>query len=402
MKTRLTSLAVVVVILLIGAAWAGAAQSPTPGAPPTDKPIKIGLLLPYTSISAGAAQEADRGARLYLEEFQWKMAGRPVELIAEDTQIQPSISLTKAKKLIEKDNVDFLIGETNGAACIAIRDYVHSQGTPWIATVCQPPPAVLGAKAASPSIFWMASTPYQAGLNMGRWVREKTRHQKVGIIASDFATGHGYANAFKAGFEQAGGQIVQELYPALGTSDFGPFISGIDPTKMEAVYAWLVSADALRFLKQFSEYGLKARLPVFGFDALVEDQFLASLGQTAKGVIVSSIYHHSLNNPENRRFVNAYKARYNLVPGFYAESSYDALRILNQALEATKGNTLDRARLVTAIHDTQWNLARGPVQFDSLNMVTQNVYVVQVEEAGGQMTKRVIDVMEKVSSVPKQ
>ena len=87
MKTRLTSLAVVVVILLIGAAWAGAAQSPTPGAPPTDKPIKIGLLLPYTSISAGAAQEADRGARLYLEEFQWKMAGRPVELIAEDTQI---------------------------------------------------------------------------------------------------------------------------------------------------------------------------------------------------------------------------------------------------------------------------------------------------------------------------
>src|SRR5690606_1226426 len=136
-------------------------------------PVKIGLLLPYTGPLSVQGTDTTRGFELYMKKIGMKAGGREIQILKEDGEAKPDVGVTKVRKLVERDGVDFLVGPVNSATALAIRDYVDQQGVPLIVPVAFT--RVLTAPPlASPSIFRLIETTDQANYPMGEWMIRNT------------------------------------------------------------------------------------------------------------------------------------------------------------------------------------------------------------------------------------
>src|SRR4030095_7058039 len=138
-----------------------------------------------------------------------------------------------------------------------------------------------------------------------------------------------------------GGNIVKKIYPPLGNNDFSAYLADIRSMAPSATYNFYAGTDAVRFVKQYDEYGLKARSRLTGSGFMVESDTLPAQGKSALGCLSSLHYADTLDNPENRKFVEQYRAKFNEYPSVYAEYGYVAAMIMQAALAAVDGNMQD-------------------------------------------------------------
>lgn len=371
--------------VVIALAFPASPQGPRP-------PVKIGLLSPYTGVGAGPAQNLTRGVELALAKVGSRAGGRELQLVKEDDEFKPDIGLLKIRRLIEREKVDVVIGPISSAVALAIRDYVDKQGIPVIVPVAftrdlTAPPL------ASQWILRTIETTDQSNFTFGTWVVSKTPHRKFAVMASDYAAGRHASGAFMAAVRAAGGEILKEIYPPLGTADFAPYVSQVGALNADAVYAWFAGADAIRFVKTYHEYGLTGKLPIYSHLAMVDDDLLATVGEPALGIVAVAVYTNTIDTPENRAFVKDYESKYASLPHFVAEGGYIGVQLIAAAVETLKGEVSDRAKFRDALRNaaTQIRPPRGPIQFDRYQQVITSVYISKVERRGTRLVNAVID-----------
>ena len=355
-------------------------------------PIKIGLLFPYTGPIATVGQDATKGFELHLAKIGGRAGGREIQLIKEDDEFKPDVGLTKTRKLVERDRVDLLVGRVNSAVALAIRDYVNRQGVPLVVPVAFSKEITAPGKT-SPWLFRVVETSDQSNFAMGEWIYRHTPHRRVVVMMIDIVAGHDVAGAFRAGFTAAGGEIVKEIYIPTGTADVSPYMTQVVGLRADAVYAFSSGADAVRFVKTYEEYGLKDRLPLFAYNALVDDVLLPAMGNAALGIVSIGTYSAALDTPESRSFVRDYEARYHGWPSAHSERGYVAAQLIAAALDHLKGEAGDRTRVREALAGAASTIQppRGPIRFDRYQQVITPVYVTKVERRGGRVVNAVID-----------
>ena len=172
--------------------------------------------------------------------------------------------MAKARKLIEKDQVECLIGGSLTSTIYATLPVVVSARTPYLVAMGGGA-EVTRKKRRNPFTYRTSYNIWQVGYPFGKYVAEKVT-QQVYMTASDYAAGHEWKEAFKAGFSGAGGTIVGEIYPLLGSPDFVPYLTKIAQEGPEGLCAWFVGSDAIRFLQAYDQLGLrqKTKLLMFG------------------------------------------------------------------------------------------------------------------------------------------
>ena len=122
------------------------------------------------------------------------------------------------------------------------------------------------------------------------------------------------------------------------------------------------------------------------------------MGDEVLGVITALHYSAALNNPVNRKFVQAYETKFKQMPSYYSEGTYVAGLQLKRALEAISGEAENRERLVAALRKVELtDTPRGPIRFDEYGNPIQNIYVRKVERVSGRLQNTVIHTFEKVS-----
>jgi branched-chain amino acid transport system substrate-binding protein len=209
--------------------------------------------------------------------------------------------------------------------------------------------------------------------------------------ASDFAGGRDTVAEFRTAFVKKGGKIVKEIYPPLGNSDFSPYLADILSIKPPATFNFYAGTDAVRFVKQYSEYGLKSKMKTCCSGFMVEADVLPAQGKDALGIISAMQYTDTLTNPENVKFVADYRKKYNEYPSVYSEYGYVADRCLHDAISKVDGNTQEFAKLRAAMLAIKFNAPRGPFSF---NPTTQgpihNIYIREVAEIDGRVDNKVI------------
>jgi branched-chain amino acid transport system substrate-binding protein len=228
---------------------------------------------------------------------------------------------------------------------------------------------------------------------------KNTPHRNMVLTGSDYAAGHHSMDAFKAGFEEAGGKVIKEIYPKLGTMDFASFLTAMDVKGADAVYAWFAGTDAIRFVQQYQEFGLKKRLPLFGYNVIADDPYLASMGDAAVGIITGSIYPINLDTPKNNAFIKAYREKCGELPSRYSEMGYVAANMIGAVAEALKGEIEDISRTARELKrvSSQIEAPSGPLAFDQYNQRIVNMYVLKVEKRDGKLVNVVIDKLGKVT-----
>jgi branched-chain amino acid transport system substrate-binding protein len=382
----------VLVVILVTAGLVLVAGAPTSG---QKTPIKLGLLVPQTGPLAANGKDMINGLQLFLDENNSHLGGREIKLIIEDDEGKPATGLTKARSLAESQGVNILMGPLSAAVGYALSPYIESKKIPTLYPIVSSED--LTQRKRNPYIVRTGWSSAQPSHPFGKWVYDHLHYKKIAMIGYDFAFGWEVAAGFQRTFEEAGGQVVQKLWPPLGNADYAPYISQLR-RDVDAVYAVFSGADALRFAKQYAEAGLKERLPLIGGGTFTDEHVLRTMGDEALGIVTALHYSAALQTPANRKFVAAYEAKFKQEPSYYSEGTYVAGLALKAALDAVGGDAENGDKLVAALRRVDLSESpRGPLKFDDHGNPIENVYVRKVEKVAGRLQNTVIHTFPNVS-----
>ena len=356
---------------------------------PSKEPIKIGVLYPTTGSSAFQGISETNATKMFYEEKRMQVAGRKIVLISEDTEAKTDVGMTKTKKVVELDKVSVINGYQNTAVGYAIRDYLNQVGVPALVS---PSGGGFTRKLFSPYIFRVSPATFQYTYEPSKWLFKKGYKRAI-FVGADFAAPRECFRGFKRGFEEAGGKIVQDLWPPLGCSDYGPYISALKTGEADVLVLTVWGADSIRIINQLADYGMKSRLPICGVASFCDEGVtIPPMGANAEGLMSCYISCPSTPNPENQRFVSEYKKRFNTLPGHLAYLAYIAAQATYEAMDKVKGNVEDKEKFLDALRKVNFTTPMGAKgYFDEKQGMVYDLLLMQVKKADGEYHNFEID-----------
>lgn len=378
---------------------AASGAATTTGAASTGANLKVGMVIPLSGVFAQLGADIIDGMNLYFDSLGGVVAGRKVELLKEDEENDPQASLRKTNKLIQSDKVDIMAGIVSSAVALALRDVVDQ--AKMILVIANAGANALTGARFSKYIFRTSFSNGQVPWPLGTWAYSNVG-KKIFVTAPDYSAGRESADAFKNTFTKAGGQIAGELYPPFGkTNDYAPFLTQIQQAKPDAVYAFYSGTEAINFVKQYDQFGLKKAIPMIGPGFIVEEDVLAAQGASAIGVKSSLHYALSLDTPENKKFVSDFTAKYKRNPSTFAMQGYDTARFIAEGVKAVNGDTSNKDNLIKALEGVSFTSPRGSFELDPTNHgLTQNIYLREcVAGPDGKPTTKVLQSFGKIKDI---
>lgn len=357
--------------------------------------IRVGFIAPLVGIFAQAGQDMLFGLKLAFEQTNYQAAGRKIELIAEDHEGNPAKALAKYRKLVAQDRIHILTGVLLSNIGYGLVQPIEADRLP---TLYLTTPDEL-TKRRPPK--WILRSNFAGSQNMhalGHYAATTLKYRRVVSIAMDNPFGHEQIGGFQRVFQDNGGAVVQKIWVPLNAMDFGPYLTQIrrDADAVSAVFA---AGQAIRFVKQYSEQGLKARLPLIGSGVMMDEHALRAMGDEALGVI--SVLHWSpvLDNPANREFMRLAEAKLGKRPAYFSAVMYSTGRWIAEAARLVGGQVEERERFLDAIRRAIETVEdpRGPIKLDDFNNPTENFYILKVERVGGQLQNSIFHTYPMVS-----
>ncbi|MFZ4479068.1 MAG: ABC transporter substrate-binding protein [Rhodoferax sp.] len=358
-----------------------------------DNKFKIGLILPMTGQQATTGRQIEAAARLYMAQNGDTVAGKKIELIVKDDTSIPDVTKRLAQELVVNDKVNVLAGFGITPSALATAPIATQSKTPQVVMAA----ATSSITQASPYIVRTSFTLPQAAVSMADWA-PKNGIKKVVTLVSDYGPGLDAEKYFKERLLFNGGQVSESLRVPMRNPDFAPFLQKVRDLKPDALFVFVPSGAGAAVMKQFLERGMdKAGIRLIGTGDVTDDDQLNDMGDGALGVVTS--HHYSAAHPSavNKKFVEAFeKANKGLRPNFMAVGGYDGMRVIYEALKATKGQGGGDA-LLAAMKGQIFESPRGPMFIDAQTRdVVQNIYLRKVEKQNGQLYNVEFDVIKDV------
>ena len=327
-------------LLKTGAAMAGTAALGWPALSLAQaNTIKIGHLTPMTGFLGALGEYAQQGIKMAAEEINAAggLLGRQIELISEDS-VNPQVASQKAQRMIERDNVAVLMGEINSASALTISQVAARNKKLFMSIGARSD--ALRNKDCNRYTFHvdipvtvMVNAAGEALLREG-WVKGK----KIFALTSDYLFGHDLSRAAKNFFTRNGGTVIGDELVPTDLTDFSPQLLKIRQAKPDLVATNLGGNQVTNFVKQYSEFGLT--YPVAGFNLNTADAWAAGEGNL--GGYWPTVWHHELKTPGSQAFVEKFTKKYNRIPENHAWIEYVSLKMMAQAITATKSVDTDK------------------------------------------------------------
>ncbi len=358
-------------------------------------PIRVGFIAPFSGPFAQNAKDMWEGFRQQMDEVSMQAAGRRIEVISEDSWVEPAEAVTKLRKLVERDQVHVATGSLIGSTSYALLPYVEAQRLPFLSTIsCADDVTQRRIGRWFIRVGWSCSQPMHP---FGEYAAKVLGHKKVVTLAFDVAFGYESVGGFQRVFEEHGGRVIQKLWTPLNVADFAPYLAQVR-RDADAVYASFSGAAALRLVKQYQEYGLKGRIALIGQGTVTDEHVLPSMGEEAVGVFTALVYSGALDTPENRRFAQAFQARTTRPASYFAPMPYTAARYIVEAVKAVGGDVENKEAFLAALRGVQLrDDPRGPLVLDRWGNPDQNIYIRKVERVGGKLQNTVVHTYPNVS-----
>jgi branched-chain amino acid transport system substrate-binding protein len=402
------ALGVVAALTLAACAPASSDDEPAPGGTAEESPsddgddaaqeggtLKVGYISPITGNFAVAGQEMVDGWNLYWEINGNEVNGVTVETIVEDDAGNPEISLTKARKLVESDQVDIVVGPLLANTALAVANYTASVGVPNLHPVAAADD--LTQRAANELTVRSGSmSGSQANYPGGVWAAEQG-HETAVTLCPDYAFGWESCAGFKQGFEQNGGEVTAQYWYPNGTSDFSTYVSQIQSAGADIAYvATAGGAPGPDFMRSFLGLGLKETQPLLLNCCSMDQATLRAMGDEVLGFHSVSNWAEGRDAPEVTEFNEAYAERYEgKIPSLNVAGGYVTASQVAQVLE--ENGLVTGADLVAAISDTTFERSiLGKTVFDEYNNPVSPVYIREVQEVDGQLLNVPIETFDAV------
>lgn len=351
-------------------------------------PIRLGSVAQLEGVLAAGGQDAYRCIQMLLEEVNYTAAGRKIEWIRESSNGQPDHALARARKLIEQDQVDLLLGPLNGAEGIAVRDYSR---TLVGKTVINGTSAAVDTtlRNPSPNFFRFTTDGAQWLAGLGNYVRKDLNVDEVCVVSSDYAFSYAQVFGFSVEYSRAGGKI-NYIWSPFGTSDYSSIIAQIPKTAKALVVSY-AGSDGLAFLTQYAQAG--GSLPLIGGTLLADQSLLSARGphrRVMQGMVSAGPIADVNDDPQWKDFVARYKKRWGKDGGFQSPSAFGFTYYTNLqgtllGLEKVRGDLSNGQKdFQAALAKVEFTNQMGAhVRLDHNRQAISDNFVNRIEERDG-------------------
>jgi branched-chain amino acid transport system substrate-binding protein len=332
-------------------------------APDTKAParleIKIGHAAPLTGAIAHLGKDNENGARLAIEEANAagiKIDGKDVTfvLLAEDDQADPKVGTTVAQKLVDA-KVNGVVGHLNSGVSIPASSVYDQAGVPMISgSSTNPALTEQGFK----HVFRVVGRDDQQGPAIASYLASENKPKLVAVIDDATAYGEGIANEVEKTLKAANIDVLPREKGTDKTTDWKAVLTKLRGRNPDAVFYGGMDATGGPLIKQGRELGMKA---VFSFgDGACTDKMKELAGEAAEGLLCSQAGIPP--QAASKKFLDAYKAKFNVEPILYAPFTYDSVNLLIEAMK--KANSADPAKYGPELKKVTLNGSTGTITFD--------------------------------------
>ncbi len=332
--------------------------------------VKVGVLVTLSGPSAVLGQHARDGFNLFVKQNGGKFGPATAEVSVTDDELKPDVAVTKVKGLVERDQVDFVVGPIFSNVLQAIMKPV----TDSKAILISPNAGTsnFAGKQCNASFF---VTSYQNDQNhevLGKHAQD-AGYKRVFLMAPNYQAGKDALAGFKRHFK---GEVLDEVYTQLGQLDFSAELARIASMKPDAIFTFMPGGMGVNLVRQYRQAGLQ-NIP-FLSAFTTDESTLPAQQDAAVGFFGGANWAPNLDNPQNKAFVAAFEKEFGYVPGSYAFQAYDAAALIDSAMKATGGKTSDKAAVQAALKKADFKSLRGSFKFANNNYPIQDFYLVKV------------------------
>jgi len=375
---------------------AGAAQA-------QDDPIKIGFMATLEGTYTVLGEDGYRGFQLALKQADNEAGGREIEYVVAPTDASPDSAVRAARKLIEQDEVDFIIGPLSGSEGIAIRDLAKNYPDVTF---------INGASGAQETTYVDPSDNFfrfnmdgaQWGVGLGEYVYNEKGWEYVAAVAEDYSFAYTNFLGFAHEFCEAGGEIVERFWVPLGTKDFASVIAAL-PQDVDAIYLGLGGGDAVNFLNQFQQAGGDANL--IGGTIMVDGTVLNSKGRAKNALIgtpSAGPQADTWDDAQWQEYVQAYQDAFPreerfASPSLLATNYYNATNAALQCLDEVDGDLSgDQSSFRQCLANIELDAPNGTITLDRNRQAIGSNFVIEViETEDGELATEMVKKIDNVN-----
>lgn len=384
-------------LLIAGAAlavvWTAQAQAA--------ETIRIGGLATLEGAFAVMGQDGMRGIETALKARNYEIDGKKIELITASSDASPDSAIRAARKLVEQDKVDILIGPLSGSEGLALKDYAKTQ--PQVTFVN-------GTSAAqdttlrdpAPNFFRFTTDGAQWQAGLGTYAYEDKGFRRVVVVAEDYSFPYTQVQGFMMEFCKAGGKVVDKFWVPIGNKDYSTIVASI-PDDIDAVYVALGGADAVNFLTQYEQGG--GNKPIIGGSITVDQTVLGTKGRTREFVIGTASagpIADTWDDPRWQSYVKTYREQYPdglPSPSLFNHGYYISTVAVLNALDAVEGDLSDgHGKFREALSTMPVETPTGTVKLDHNRQAVADIFLTEVAEGeDGRLYNKVVRVIPAVN-----
>jgi branched-chain amino acid transport system substrate-binding protein len=335
------------------------AAAPAAPAAPASVEIKIGHVGPLTGGIAHLGKDNENGARLAVDEAnaaKITIDGKEAKftLVAEDDQADPKVGTTVAQKLVDA-KVAGIVGHLNSGTSIPASAVYNQAGIPVISgSATNPKLTEQGFKVT----FRVVGRDDQQGPAIASYLAANNKPKVVAVIDDATAYGEGIANEVEKTLKAANVNVLPREKGTDKTTDWKAVLTKLRGRNPDAVFYGGMDATGGPLMKQGRELGIKA---VFAFgDGACTDEMSKLAGPAAEGLLCSQAGLPP--QAADKKFLDAYKKKFNVDPILYAPFTYDAANLLIQAMK--RANSADPAKYLAELQKSAHDGATGKIEFD--------------------------------------
>ncbi len=314
------------------------------------KEARIGFAFSMTGGAAAYGDTQKKGAQLALDEINSRAGQDGIEIVADfdDDASQPQQGINVFNRFIAADKVVMIIGPTLSNTAQAADRIAQQSGVPVLAVSN----TAKGITDIGDYIFRDSLTEMAVIPNTIRVAKEKLGIRKVAVLyGNDDAFTKGGYDAFKKALGDSNIEVLSEQTFAKGDRDFSPQLTQIRSVNPDALVVSALVEEASGIVSQARQLGIPPSVHIIGGNGFNSPSLMKNAGKAAEGVIVGASWNAASSSPLNRKFVEAYTARYGSPPDQFAAQAYAAVYIAREAL-GRAGSTDNQKALRDALAQT--------------------------------------------------
>ncbi len=374
---------------LLELAGAGAVGATLPFARPAiaqARPIKIGVLLPYSGTYAQLGESITRAMELYVKQQGGMLAGRALTFVKIDDESEPSKGAELTTKLVEGEKVDVLIGTVHSGVAMAMAKIARESGVTTI--IPNAGANAITRELCARNIFRTSFGNSQVGLATG--IAMAAAGVKTAVSFTwKYAAGDESVGGFRETFIKGGGQVIKDITVPFPNVEFQSALAEIASLKPDAVYSFFAGGGAVKFIKDYAAAGLNKSIALWG-PGFLTDGIEAAVGSAGDGVKTVLHYADDLLNPENVAFRAAFQEAYKTPADVYAVGGWDSLQLLDIGLKAVGGAVGKRDELHAAMTRATFKSPRGPFRLSAANNPIHDFYLRELKGGKNVLIKTVV------------